>query len=89
MHGLYYGFGNMGRTGVGRYGWFGVDWWSRGLMIGLLLIGITVIVLLAVHLSRRTHTGYDSDEAMDLLKKRYANGEIDRDTFERMSKDLR
>lgn len=89
MHGLYYGFGNLGRMGIGRYGWFGVDWWSLGLMIGLLLIGITVIVLLAVNISRRTHTEHGSHEALDLLKNRYANGEIDRDTFERMKKDLR
>jgi len=86
MYGSYYGFGNMGRIGIRGCGWFGVDWWSRGMMIGLLLIGITIIVLLAVHLTRRKRS--DSHEAMSILKKRYADGEIDRETYERMKKDL-
>jgi putative membrane protein len=89
MHGLYYGFGNMGRLGIGRYGWYGVDWWSRGMMIGLLLIGVTVVVLIAVHLSHRNRSNSGSLEAIELLKNRYANGEIDSELFEKMKKDLR
>ncbi len=84
MHGLYYGLGN-----VGGCGWFGSDWWSRGMMIGLLLIGVTVVVLLAVHLSHRNRSNSGSLEAIELLKNRYANGEIDRELFEKMKKDLR
>lgn len=89
MYGSYNGFGNISRMCLGRYGWFGVDWWSRGMMIGLLLIGITITVLLAVHLSRRTRMDHGSNDAISLLKKRYANGDIDREVFERMRKDLR
>lgn len=84
MHGLYYGLGN-----VGGCGWFGSDWWSRGMMIGLLLIGVTVVVLLAVHLSHRNRSNSGSLEAIELLKNRYANGEIDSELFEKMKKDLR
>ncbi len=61
MHGLYYGLGN-----VGGCGWFGSDWWSRGMMIGLLLIGVTVVVLLAVHLSHRNRSNSGSLEAIGL-----------------------
>ena len=84
MHGLYYGLGN-----VGGCGWFGSDWWSRGMMIGLLLIGVTVVVLIAVHLSHRNRSNSGSLEAIELLKNRYANGEIDSELFEKMKKDLR
>ena len=84
MHGLYYGLGN-----VGGCGWFGSDWWSRGMMIGLLLIGVTVVVLIAVHLSHRNRSNSGSLEAIALLKNRYADGEIDRELFEKMKKDLR
>ena len=84
MHGLYYGLGN-----VGGCGWFGSDWWSRGMMIGLVLIGVTVVVLLAVHLSHRNRSNSGSLEAIELLKNRYANGEIDSELFEKMKKDLR
>jgi uncharacterized membrane protein len=79
----------MGRLGIGRYGWYGVDWWSRGMMIGLLLIGVTVVVLIAVHLSYRNRSNSGSLEAIELLKNRYANGEIDSELFEKMKKDLR
>jgi len=32
--------------------------------------------------------GYHKESALDVLKKRYARGEIDRETFETMKKDI-
>jgi uncharacterized membrane protein len=59
-------------------------------MIALVLIGITLIVLLAVSLSKRSSQGKStSDEALSIVNKRYANGEIDSETYEKMKRDLR
>lgn len=79
----------MGRVGSRWCTAFGADWWSRGLMIGLIIIGITVIVLLSIHLSRRSRDTSDSQEALEIVKRRYANGELDAETFERMKRELR
>ena len=44
-----------------------------------------------MHLSPRGFTGGSSskqDAALGLLRKRYARGEIDKETYERMKRDL-
>jgi putative membrane protein len=89
MLGNFYGYGTMGRVGFRGCGFLGTDWWSRGLMIGLILIGITIIVLLAINLAKRSHEGSSNHEALTILKKRYANGEIDEALFEKMKRELR
>lgn len=90
MYGSYVGYGNVGRFGSRWCGFLGADWWTRGIMIALILIGIALIVLLAVNLSRRSSdTRKGTDESLSILNRRYANGEIDRETFEKMKRDLR
>ncbi len=66
------------------------------------LVGLVIMVLLAILCFRRggwmsrcmgeqenTDAGSDrSESAMDVLKRRYAAGEISREEFERMKKDI-
>lgn len=52
-----------------------------------LLIGIAIIAG-AVFAMRALARKEGGDSAMDILKKRYARGEIDKATFEQMKKDI-
>lgn len=88
MFGTHYGFG-FGRLGSSWCGFAGADWWTRGLMIGLVVVGITIVVLLAVHLAKRSHTSQGNSEALAILNNRYANGEIDEETYRNMKRTLR
>ncbi len=88
MYGNFWGHrGMFGTGGFSSFNYFDspLGFW---LMVGLVLIGITVVVLLAVQFSRRSHGGSGSEDAVLTLKKRYARGEISREEFESIKKDL-
>lgn len=76
------------------YDGFGGWWWGMGLVHGLLwlvfvVLGIVVLVRLIARESRGPGPGHPVTEtALDILKKRYARGEIDRAEFEAMKRDL-
>jgi putative membrane protein len=72
---------------IGMMGnWFG---WLSTLMIVLIIAALTVLILSAIGGSPRKSGDSDLDEsAMEILKKRYASGQITRDEFERMKKDI-
>lgn len=59
-------------------GWMMIFW-------ALLLIVLIVILIKAVLNSRSQNTG---ETPMDILKRRYANGEIDKEEFEEKKKEL-
>lgn len=66
------GFGGM---------WFGWIFW-----IVILAVIIWVVIQFT---NRKNNIGQSSGESpLDILKKRYANGEISKDEFDRMKKDL-
>jgi len=72
-------------------GWFG----GIGMMIigflgfVLLVVGIIYIIRWILPQTNNQQQKYiDSDNSLGILKKRYANGEIDKQTFENMKKDL-
>lgn len=74
MHWWPYGYGMMG-----GWGWLGM------------LIQLAILVLLIYLLVRafsRPASSEGSDRALEILRERYARGEIDKETFERMKHDL-
>ncbi|MGA2140964.1 MAG: SHOCT domain-containing protein [Brevinematales bacterium] len=75
-----YGFG------PGMMGWFG---WG-GMLMGLifLLILIMVVIILTRSIKGGSLISPTADTPLDILKKRYAKGEISKDDFDRIKKDL-
>jgi putative membrane protein len=79
-----YGYGGM-------MGWnFGGGWWMMGLGMvvfwGLVIWG--VIALIQGSGARHTDEPTRGESAMDVLKRRYAAGEINKEEFEQKRKDL-
>jgi putative membrane protein len=82
-----YGFGcGDGWRPMMDFGYFGYG----GMFMGMLLIIILVVAAIywfAREAKSKTKS-LSSENPIDILKKRYAGGEITKDEFERMKKDL-
>ena len=67
------GFGGMG------FGW----------LIWIVILGVIIWAIVQVTNRNNKHKGQDTGESpLDVLKKRYANGEISKEEFEKIKKDL-
>ena len=76
---------DMMNDGAG-WGMTGGMWFFSILFWVLVIAGAVLIVKWVME---RNKDGLSSNESpLDILKKRYARGEIDRETFERMKKDI-
>jgi putative membrane protein len=78
------GSGMMGNWGMG---WFGsifmVAFWI------LILVGLVLLIRWLVQATGRDKTdGSGVNRALEILKERYAKGEIDKEEFESKKKDL-
>ena len=65
------------------YGYGGGSMW----LIILALVGVAVYFLLQVSKSK-TSDRHIAEQPLDILKKRYAKGEIDKEEFDRKKKDM-
>ena len=64
-------------------------WWMGGMWFFPLLFWILVIAGAVFIVRGLRERGQGQKESpLDILKKRYASGEIDQDTFEQMKKDI-
>lgn len=77
---------NIMMDGMGWGGmWFGPFFW-------LLIIGVIIwVVVISINNSRRKDLSNNfpqQESALDILKKRYAKGEITKEEFEQMKRDL-
>lgn len=85
-----WGYGHMGGLGYGIG--FGFGWIFMILFWGLVIWGILTLVRGTA--GRGCWGGHcdayrrESNKALDILKERYAKGELSKEDFERMKKDL-
>jgi putative membrane protein len=75
------------------YGWgFHPHMWFGGIMMALFWIAVIIAVVYIVRSFNRTSADrrqIAGDAPLDILKKRYARGEITKEEFDRMKEDLK
>ena len=73
----------------GEHGWgtgFGMGWWW---IIGLIVMIIIVwMIVKAINQNKNSTPRFDNKSALDILKERYARGEINKQEFDERKKDL-
>jgi putative membrane protein len=89
MHRLFWGYRSIPRLTDCWYGFADTSWWTRGFLIGILLLGLALVIVLSVSLARRSHANHAQSTSEEILRQRYARGEIDKATFDSMKRDLR
>jgi putative membrane protein len=74
---------------MGGYGYM-MNSWTGAIIMGLILLVLIIVLIYFLFKSSKTGGfGQASNETpLDILKKRYARGEITKEQFEEMRKDL-
>ncbi len=71
-----------------NYGWGGMGFGGAGMLVFWLLLIAIVAIGLRWLVPGRTPRAGPEDTPLDILKRRYARGEIDQDEFERAKRAL-
>jgi len=85
------GYGDWGWFGPGMmgWGWWGMGWIFMIIFWGLIIVGLIFLIRWLAGLSRaRAPYEKTHDSALEILKQRYAKGEIDREEFDQKKRDL-
>jgi putative membrane protein len=90
-YGGYGGYGGWG-MGSGMMGGYGMGWFGGILMIVfwiLIIVGLVFLIKWLIQSTGRDKTtGGGGGRSLEILKERYARGEIDKEEFESKKKDL-
>ena len=89
MHGSYWAFRGMPRSGRFACLNYMDSPWGFWLMIALMVVGILLVVLLLVRIRKKHNLINDDSQALAILKNRYAKGEVTTEEFQKMKKDLK
>jgi len=91
QYGGYGGYGGWG-MGPGMMGGYGMGWFGGILMVVfwiLIIVGLVFLIKWLIQSTGRDKTtGISGDRSLEILKERYAKGEIDKEEFESKKKDL-
>ena len=78
--------------GLGRFGYGDMlpwmSWVGPIAMIVFWALVVTAIVFLIRYLARQSRSSANDSSALAILKERYARGEISREEFEQMRRDI-
>lgn len=77
----------MGQRMMGGYDMMYGYGWIYMLLGILFMVGLIFLIVWLVRQSGAVSSGRE-ETALDILKKRYANSEIDKEEFERMKRDI-
>ena len=66
-------------------GWWGIGWIFMIIFWGFIILGLILLVRWLIGMGK---TPKAEETALDILKKRYARGEINKEEFEQKKKDL-
>ena len=82
-------YGHMGGWDRGENYVCGIGYGFGGMFMGILfLIALGVAIYFIIQTSKKNATGQAQETPLDILKKRYAQGEITKEEFDRMKKEL-
>lgn len=88
MRGYFDGVERFSRVGYGMFG--GQFMWIGMLLHLLLVVGVILLVIwLIKKLTQPKRVNVESSNAIEIIKERYAKGEITKEEFENLRKDLR
>ncbi|OGP66249.1 MAG: hypothetical protein A2169_12755 [Deltaproteobacteria bacterium RBG_13_47_9] len=83
--GVQWGLRDYGMGPGMMWGWWGMGWIFMIIFWGLIILGLIFFVRWLVRMAKTTQI---EESALDILKKRYARGEINKEEFEQKKKDL-
>ncbi|MBC8403138.1 MAG: SHOCT domain-containing protein [Candidatus Marinimicrobia bacterium] len=65
--------------------WFGGGWF---MMLFWWIVIIAVVIMIVNYVNRSKYHPGTGDTALEILKKRYARGEINQEEFDKMKKEI-
>ncbi len=82
--------GTLGGQGFGTFGTWGIATMIFNLLMLLLIVLVTILLFRWAfrRLSPSTGLGAGLSKSMEILQERYAKGEISKDQYEQMKKDV-